>query len=469
MSENCLECSKAFRSNSRGIQCDICHSWFHLKCTLLSLKEYKYFSTTEDLWICLHCRRDIFPFHSLVNHELINLLSFNSNTECLCSNKIMTSRLEFLPSLELSASINNNPNLQSFDIDLQLPSTTNFRYYSSHEFHSNNDIQSSLSDKTFSALHFNIRSVARNFEQFLILLNDMNHNFSVIGLTETKIKLGMDPYMNTSLPGYNFISQPTLSNAGGVGFFIKDNYSYAIRDDLSITKPEFESLWVEFDIPHQHNIVCGVFYRHPESKLDIPKDFLLKAAQKISLEGKFCFLMGDFNIDLLKHNSHSETEDFLNSLGSYAFHPQILKPTRITDHSTTLIDNIFFNSLEHHVISGNIISGITDHLPNFLIVNKLSNLLKRFKLFKRDYSKLNNRALVAELQNTDWSEVLKEDHEQSVTLIFQNFYDHISKLINNHVPIRSFTRKEIKSLSKPWVTQGIKKSIREKKSSTKNS
>ena len=42
-------------------------------------------------------------------------------------------------------------------------------------------------------------------------------------------------------------------------------------------------------------------------------------------------------------------------LGSYAFHPQLLKPTRITNHSSTLIDNIFFNYLEHHVVSrGNI-------------------------------------------------------------------------------------------------------------------
>lgn len=63
--------------------------------------------------------------------------------------------------------------------------------------------------------------------------------------------------------------------------------------------------------------------------------------------------MGDFNNKVLKCDS--ETEDFVNTLGSYAFHPQLLKPTRITNHSSTLIDNIFFNYLEHHVVScGNI-------------------------------------------------------------------------------------------------------------------
>ena len=53
--------------------------------------------------------------------------------------------------------------------------------------------------------------------------------------------------------------------------------------------------------------------------------------------------MGDFNINLLNFETHTDT--FMNTLGSYCFHPQILQPTRITDHSATLIDNIFINSL----------------------------------------------------------------------------------------------------------------------------
>lgn len=54
----------------------------------------------------------------------------------------------------------------------------------------------------------------------------MNYSFSVIGLSETKIKVGMDSYLNTNLPGYCFLSQPSMPNAGGVGFYIKDNLSY---------------------------------------------------------------------------------------------------------------------------------------------------------------------------------------------------------------------------------------------------
>ena len=76
------------------------------------------------------------------------------------------------------------------------------------------------------------------------------------------------------------------------------------------------------------------------------------------------------------------------------FLPQILQPTRVTDHSATLIDNIFFNSLEHYSLSGNIVHDLSDHFPNFLIINKFSHLPSKTKIYKRDYSHFNDSALV---------------------------------------------------------------------------
>ena len=293
----------------------------------------------------------------------------------------------------------------------------------------------------FSALHFNIRSLSANLDDFFQMLCD----------------IGIDPFLNTNLPGYHFLSQPSMSNAGGVGFYIKDNLSYTKRDDFYTSNPEVESIWIEIEVPHQHNIVCELIYRHPNQNITKAADFLYKATEKVNKEGKFCLLMGDFNVNLLNYDFHSETEDFVNTLGSYAFHPQILKPTRITYHSATLNDNIFFNSLEHYAISGNIVYGITDHLPNFLIITKLSNPPKNFKLYKRDYSRLD----ISEVSNVNWEEVLtSESGVLDINTVFQNFYLCISYLINKHAPLHKFTRKEIKSLSKPWVTPGIQTSIK---------
>ena len=106
---------------------------------------------------------------------------------------------------------------------------------------------------------------------------------------------------------------------------------------------------------------------------------------------------------------------------------------------------------------------ILNVLSVILIINKLSTLPKNYKFFKRDYSKLDSEALIPEVRNVNWSEVLgSESGATDVNTVFQSFYDRITEIINKHAPIRKLSRKEIKSLSKPWVTPGIKTSIRNK-------
>ena len=50
--------------------------------------------------------------------------------------------------------------------------------------------------------------------------------------------------------------------------------------------------------------------------------------------------MGDFNTNLV-NDSRPETNDFINLMVSYYLLPHILHPIRVTDHSATIIDNIF--------------------------------------------------------------------------------------------------------------------------------
>ena len=64
--------------------------------------------------------------------------------------------------------------------------------------------------------------------------------------------------------------------------------------------------------------------------------------------------------------------------------PYILQPTRVTDRSATLIDNIFANTFNFNALSGNLViiiyilqptrvtdgsaTKISDHFPQFLII-----------------------------------------------------------------------------------------------------
>ena len=78
--------------------------------------------------------------------------------------------------------------------------------------------------------------------------------------------------------------------------------------------------------------------------------------------------MGDLNINQSNCESHPESNDFLLMLNSYfLLSPYILQPTRITERSATLIDNIFANTYAMNAISGNLVLRISDHLPHFLL------------------------------------------------------------------------------------------------------
>lgn len=74
------------------------------------------------------------------------------------------------------------------------------------------------------------------------------------------------------------------------------------------------------------------------------------------------FLMGDFNIGILKESS----SDFLSTIYSSGFHPLITKPTRVGATSITLINIIFTNVLGCDAfLSGVIITDLTDHSSVF--------------------------------------------------------------------------------------------------------
>ena len=83
--------------------------------------------------------------------------------------------------------------------------------------------------------------------------------------------------------------------------------------------------------------------------------YLSKLLENISVEQKSVFILGDFNVNLLNYNEHSQTNEFLNSLGSNSFIPLILLLTRITSHSNTLTNNTFSNVIDPDTISGNFI------------------------------------------------------------------------------------------------------------------
>ena len=130
-----------------------------------------------------------------------------------------------------------------------------------------------------------------------------------------------------------------------------------------------ESVFTEIVVPNRKNIVLGCIYRHPTMDLcDFNENYLSPLMEKLNKD-KHIFLMGDFNVDLLKTDKDQETSQYFDQISSNLFVPHIILPTRITPHSKTLIDNIFSNVNNFlQGKSGNLTLSISDHLAQFLSI-----------------------------------------------------------------------------------------------------
>ena len=69
--------------------------------------------------------------------------------------------------------------------------------------------------------------------------------FHVIGTSETNEQFDKGFLWNVHLSGYNIHTQPTKSSAGGVALYLTSSLNYKTRDDLSVTKDDFEMVSVK--------------------------------------------------------------------------------------------------------------------------------------------------------------------------------------------------------------------------------
>ena len=165
--------------------------------------------------------------------------------------------------------------------------------------------------------------------------------------------------------------------------------------------------------------------------------------------------MGDFNIDLLKSETDNKSLVFYNNLSYHFFTPYVLQPTRL--HSRTLIDNIFFNSLEYQSNSGNILIELSDHLIQFLIIEGFvkEKFNPEINLYKRDFSHFNEKEFKEMVINgSNWEQICDlAKHDPNLSC--KNFYDTINFHLDEMAPYKKVTRKEYKLMLKPCITKEI--------------
>ena len=207
------------------------------------------------------------------------------------------------------------------------------------------------------------------------------------------------------------------------------------------------------------NIIVGCIYKHPKANIEKFTEQLEELLGQLN-QGKYdIYLLGDFNIDFLKYDQHQSTEKYLDMLYSYNIIPIITKPTRITNHTKTLIDHIYTNTSILHITAGIGLLDISDHLPVFCIAN-IAPKQNNEKMYCRDYKNFNKEIYLNDMRSIAWSSLLSENGDLNQSTI--NVLNTIKTLVNNHAPLKQVSRSKRKQFTKPWITNGILKSIKTK-------
>ena len=144
---------------------------------------------------------------------------------------------------------------------------------------------------------------------------------------------------------------------------------------------------------------------------------------------------------MLKVELCSTYNDFAKLMIGYNFLPSITLPTRVTNNSATIIDNIFVrlpnDLIDNDLYSGNFITDLSDHLPNFCIIQGNKPPHKERPLV-RLYSARNFNTFVTALEGTDLSPVYN-----SINVSYSLLGNILQSLHNFSFPLVRLSRKKM--------------------------
>ena len=306
----CGICSKQVASHSYNIKCHLCKVNHHMKCITLEYSEQDYLKNNRGNRLCQACLVEIFPFNHIESED-----DFINECHCRLETACKTSQLIYNP---YDSNRSDFHACSDFDPDLKFYNEQNLyagylcKYVLEGQFNENLLSLNCPNSNVLSLIHANLRSIRANLVEFENYLQLLHIEFWIIGVTET--------WLNESSRGlygmnnYEFVeNHRTDETGGGVGLFVRDNISFLKRSDLEIFNEYNESIFIEIEktvFGMEKNVIIVVIYRPPNTDINTFNDQFATLMENIKQEEKICYLMGDYNINVLNVESHGPTSDF---------------------------------------------------------------------------------------------------------------------------------------------------------------
>lgn len=311
-----------------------------------------------------------------------------------------------------------------------------------------NKIQNSYNGSCFKVFHQNIRSLAKNVDEFNIRLSQFDKQFECMVLTETW-KIYDTSWFN--IDGYDLIyNGGDINKNDGTVVYIKNSINY-VSNVIKIS--DCNAIVIKCQI-HNVTIKITAIYRPPSTS---PINFVQELYSYLHTESQepcdFHIIVGDTNLNIL--HDKKITSDYLNVMSEFNFVSTINTYTRIQGIFKSCIDHIFIQSkkqdIENICSSFVLNSNITDHCSIILNLNLEITSYKHFDYYKK---LINYKTLKSDLQSHNWETfynltcVVQASHYLSTLL---------SEKINQHTKTIKIRKNQTKR--KKWITSGLINSI----------
>lgn len=308
-------------------------------------------------------------------------------------------------------------------------------------------LNSNIKQFNTAILHVNVRSLHANFAKLETYLEKLQIKPLIIVCTETWKILNPNLY---KIDNYNiYYNYGMINSADGVVIYVKSNVEHST--EIITEQNIFKILNCKVKINESDMILISAVYRCHE----LSEAKLIESMHKIMSNKKIKhhFIIGDFNINLLKNDDFSNT--LLNNCFSAGYCPLFKTITRPNENESegTCIDNMYvkttmeITSLKHAQL-------FNDHFPlicafncNSIMSSDNPNPIKKI---------VNHKKLLKIASKIDWS---KYEFIQDPNIAIDTLVNDINYCIHK----ATFTKlmNKVKA-RKPWITAAILKSIEHK-------
>ena len=278
----------------------------------------------------------------------------------------------------------------------------------------------SIGTRDLCVMQLNIRGLLSKQQDLHQLLKSVTQLERVDVLILVETWLTKESESRVCIPGYTYYGHHCTTKKGGIGFLIRNELNFVKRHDLHDASTCFENCFIELKSLNKNIILCSL-YRPPNQNTKSFIQYINVLLSNLAKERSKDVIIGlDHNLDLLKHHIHENTQTFMETIVDNSLMLTIVRPTRITRSSATLIDNILM-SMNIYVkqMSCVLLSDISDHFPYLSIIrNCLPDRSNQLTTVKRKITEKTINQIKEKLSIVNWSNILPCADVNSSTEIF---------------------------------------------------